>query len=185
MVRLRRDGLCLAAICAALLFAACGSDSSASRDGERAHSEDPSDTTASSEWSPDQQAALDAYEGYLEVTDEAFTAPLDAVAPELDRYATPEAAQDIRMRVAAYQQLGRAVRPETFFEPDTVTVDGSQATIVGCLSDFGVVYEVATETVLDDDRVQHVATTTLVLGDDGGWRVSGTDDGRPGVSCTS
>lgn len=183
MVRSRRGGLCLAALGVAVLLAACGSDSSGSRDGERADSADSTETTESSQWSAEQQAALDAYDGYLDVADDAFTAPLDPAIPELDQYATPEAAQDLRMRVSAYQQLGRAVRPETFFEPDTITIDESQATIVGCLSDFGVVYEVATGTVLDDERVQHVATTTLVLGDDSRWRVNGSDGGRPGVPC--
>lgn len=184
MVRLRRARLCLAALFAVFFIAACSSDTSASGKRERADREPrPSDTTARLKWSEDEQAALDAYNSYLDVVDQALTAPLDPLAPELDKYATAEAAQDVRLRVSAFQQLGRAVRPETFFEPETITVDGSEATIIGCLSDFGIVYEVAAGTVLDDDRVQHIATTTLSLGENGSWRVTGSDAGRSEVPC--
>ncbi|MGH9014019.1 MAG: hypothetical protein ACRDZ1_08815 [Acidimicrobiia bacterium] len=183
MARLRRAALCLAAFSAALSFVACSSDTSGSDDSRRGESRPRSQTSQKAEWSRAQQAALATYEHYIDVVDKAFTSPLDPLIPEIEQYATPELAQEIRQRIAGYQLLGRAVRPSTFFEPETITIERTQATIVGCLSDFGVVYEVATGTVIDDERVQEIATTVVTRGDDGQWRVMATDDGREDVPC--
>ncbi|MGH8983558.1 MAG: hypothetical protein ACRDY6_06730 [Acidimicrobiia bacterium] len=163
------------------LSAGCGSGS-ADDDEESQGSRDPTSTTEA-EWPPEQRAALDTYQGYLDVIDQALTAPLDPTVPELDQYATPEAAQDIRLRASGFEQLGRAVRPQTRFDAEKITIDGDDATIVGCLTDAGVVYEVATGAVINDDSVRHVATTTLTRADDADWLVTGSDAGRPGVPC--
>lgn len=177
----RRAGVLLAAAALVAVGGACGSGSGST---ERTEDATTTTTTASApRWSPDEEAALDAYREYIRVVDDAFTDPVDSEVPELDDYAVPEAVEELRRRIAAYELLGRAKRPNTSFEPETITVNGSEATIVGCLSDFGVVYEVGTGAVLDDERVERIATTVLVRGEDERWRVSQSDDGRDGGPC--
>jgi len=126
--------------------------------------------------SPEEVAILEAYQGYWDATREANNPPNEN-HPALRRYATGEAYESVFNAAQTNRLAGRAVRlPENSISEhhaEVVSVDGDTATVRDCSINDGLVVDVETGEVVNDEVVTRLGTGTLVR-EDGRWKVATT-----------
>lgn len=123
-----------------------------------------------------EREVLAAYQGYWDAIDAANDPP-DPFHPDLQRYATGAAYESVFEAAQTNQLAGRALRlpPDSVSEhrAEVVSIEGDTATVRDCVVDDGLVVDIESGEVLDDDVVTRLVTGTL-WGVDGRWKVSHT-----------
>jgi hypothetical protein len=137
----------------------------------------PSDAGAAArEANPAEQAVLAAYQGYWDVI-RAANDPPDPAHPALRRYATGAAYESVVAAARTNQMARRVLRlpPHSISEhrAQVISIDGDVAMVRDCVIDDGLVIDMETGTVVDDEIVTHQASATLVR-QGGVWKVSYT-----------
>lgn len=153
------------------------SESSPSPKPTREPSEpEPTEAPSEDEATEGTAAVLDAYQGYWDAVDAANDPP-DQFHPALKRYATGEAYESVFNAAQTNRLAGRALRlPEgsvSEHRAEVVSIDGDTAMVRDCAIDDGLVVEIESGEVLDDDVVTRLVTGTLERVD-GQWKVSHT-----------
>jgi hypothetical protein len=180
-----------AGIALVLTLGACGSKSP-SPSAEPAATSSTTSTSVASTAAPDTSppdtstvdtvasvklAVSEAYDAYWRTWEEAITAPVNPQHPGLDRYFTDIALERARTNLQKMVDKGTAGRPadnpvgkHTIRSIDT---NGKVAYIEDCSVDDGVIYDVASGNVVDDN-----IATSLIAGTainvDGEWKISNT-----------
>ena len=167
----------LTALCAVLASAACGGDGGTDEEAPASTTEasEPPDTTVAetttSTLSPEAEveAAVMAYEA---MASRLIQAP-DPNDPEIAERATGENRSHLEAHLQELVALGRAgqLGPNTRQTVLHTEVSGDQATVEVCSVDDGVLIEVATGRVLNDDVVTDHSVVTLERSD-GAWLVA-------------
>lgn len=142
----------------------------------------PSDPSASSSggtspptFTPDQHAVVDAYQAAVAAYVESSHDPAGFDDGSLGAWMTGPFLATVRAELAADRADGRATRPgpERQFRTDVLTVDirGSSAIVRTCTVDDEVVYEIATNEVLNAVTSTALHDVGLVM-DGATWKVS-------------
>lgn len=135
-----------------------------------------SEAAAGEEPSVEEAAVLDAYLGYWAAILEANDPP-DEQHPALERYATGEAFESVFEAAQTNRLAGRALRlPEDSVaehRAGVTSIEGDTAMVRDCAIDDGLVVDVETGDVVNDEVVTRLATGTLQRVD-GRWKVATT-----------
>ncbi len=125
---------------------------------------------------PVLEEVLTAYLGYWQAILEANDPP-DEFHPALERYATGEAFESVFEAAQTNRLAGRALLlPEdsvSEHRAEVISIEGDTATVRDCAIDDGLVVDVETGEVVNDDVVTRLATGTLRRVD-GQWKVATT-----------
>ncbi|MDQ3573311.1 MAG: hypothetical protein M3404_00020 [Actinomycetota bacterium] len=122
----------------------------------------------------DKQAVVDAVLGSLRVALDVNNPPDPARAGEVRAYTTGPAYDSVVKAINENRRKGVTLRPRPNSvareKVDVVSIHGDQAIARSCGVDDGLVVEMATGRVLDDDVVTDLTTIFLVR-EDGRWKV--------------
>lgn len=123
-----------------------------------------------------EQAVLEAYQGYFDAI-LAANDPPDQFHPALRQFATGEAFQSVFEAAQGNRLAGRALRlPEssmTEHRAEVISIEGEQAMVRDCAVDDGLVVDIKTGEVFNDEVATQLRTATLVQ-EEGSWKVSFT-----------
>jgi len=161
-------------VCAAMGLSACGGGK------DKASPPTTSSTTTStavtSTTTVEEKAVLDAYQGYWKAI-LAANDPPDQFNPDLKKYATGDAYTSVFNAAQANRVQGHALRlpPDSRSRHDAkvMSVANGQATVSDCAVDDGLVVNIATGEVLNNEVTTRRVTATLLLVE-GAWKVSTT-----------
>ena len=134
-------------------------------------------TTESADLESNIESVLaDRVRGYFDARASANAAPApDPLSPGLAEYATGEELAAVVANTERRRDGGEAIRPgETALAEIRVaagTVNRDSATVAACVIDDGVIFDVASGEVINDDVVTHNYQIELVL-DGGVWKVA-------------
>ena len=134
-------------------------------------------TTESADLESNIESVLaDRVRGYFDARASANAAPApDPLSPGLAEYATGEELAAVVANTERRRDGGEAIRPgETALAEIRVaagTVNGDSATVAACVIDDGVIFDIASGEVINDDVVTHNYQIELVL-DGGVWKVA-------------
>jgi hypothetical protein len=182
MASSRRRALAGAVVVAALGLAGCGggggaadsataSTSTATATSDAPTSESTTTTTAAP---TEEEAILAAYQGYWD-TWLAANDPPNPDHPDLAKYATGAALENVRSSIAEYRALGQVVRlpAESRYASDATVVGRSldEATVSDCAADDSQLIDEATGVILDGSEGTFEFEATLRRGDVG-WQVA-------------
>lgn len=172
-------GAVAVALCASLT--ACGGGASGD-DGSAATTEQPPTTEAPATTTtvdPQAQALADAEAAYLayeEASNVAAADPVDPQHPDLQALITGDQRLHSNSELGEFLARGEAVR---FADPSQYRVDVLSSALQSdgsillrvCRADDRVVYDVATDEVVDDDVVTRTIEAVMV-NESGGWKLS-------------
>lgn len=134
------------------------------------------ETPTTEQPSAEQAAVLDAYQGYWNAILEANDPPSEQ-HPALGRFATGEAFESVFEAAQTNRLAGRALRlpADSISEhrAEVTSIDGDTAAVRDCAIDDGLVVDVESGDVVNDEVVTRLATGTLQRVD-GQWKVATT-----------